>query len=253
MLICGWLLSCAVWGQTLTLATMEYPPYMTNQNGHPEGTVIALLDEVFARMKLTANYQFVPWARALNDVQYGHVDGLFTIKKTASREQWLTYPVSVLLRQDYHFFILKGSAFSFDGNLHAIDRFTIGVVNKTAYGQVFDNAVQNRTLTRLDYANSHLQSFKKLLGHRVDAVICSKQVGLQLVSRLHAEDQVVINGPSVNQEGSYIVFTRQRDFTRLARQFDQTLNAVIQDGTYARIMQQPLPTAPVAPASPPSR
>lgn len=238
LLLCGGLLSGPGWTEPLRLATFEYPPYMTNQNGHAEGLMIDLLNEVFSRMAVKVEYEFLPLARAINDVQYGQVDGLFTLKKTATREQLLTYPLSMLLRQDYHFFTLKNSEFSFDGNLQAVAPYSIGLLNKASYGRLFDDAVKSHTLTRLDYANSHMQSFKKLLGHRLDAVICSKQVGLALIHHLHAEDQIKISGPKVSQEGSYIVFTRQRDFTRLAHRFDQTLISVIQDGTYARIMHQ---------------
>lgn len=223
------------WAKSLDLATYDYPPYMVNQTGQPSGLVIELLTEAFHRLHVEVRFSFMPWARALEKVRYGEVDGLFTIKKTPEREQFLLYPQHILISQQYYFFSRKGTDFSLNGDLAAISRFKIGVVNKTAYGKVFDTAVNNQLLTRLDYANDYLLTFKKLQAGRVDAVICSKLVGLQIIRELHANQEIQTVGPMVNEEGSYLAWTKVRDYQALAERLDQTLSQMQLDGTFSRI------------------
>ena len=171
----------------------------------------------------------------LNMLTHGEADGLFTIKKTPEREATMLFPKTPLIVQDYVFFVRKGSPFRFDGEYASLGQASIGVVNATSYGGRFDEAVKAGKFARLDAAPTYEQTFKKLLAGRVDVVICSRLVGLSVLSTLDAVDQVEISGPPSETTGSYLVFTRKKDWGAVANRLDKALEAMSKDGTLARI------------------
>lgn len=222
----------------LRLLTLEYPPYINRAGDRAEGLVVEIVNEVFSRMGNRIDIQFYPWSRSLRMLESGQADALFTIKKTPERETTMLFPRESLISQDYVFFKLKTSRFNFDGNYGSIAETSIGVVQDTSYGARFDEAVRQGYFKRLDSAPNYELTFRKLLGGRVDAVICSHLVGLEILKKLGALDQVVVSGPPSETTVSYLVFTRGKDHTKLAALFDQHLAAMKKNGVIAKITAQ---------------
>ena len=166
----------------------------------------------------------------------GQADAFFSIKKTLEREQTMLFTQRALMSQDYVFFVRKGTSRRFTGRFDSLADVRIGVVSATSYGSRFDAAVQAGAFKRLEPVTSHETNFRKLLAGRIDAVICSRLVGLYYLDLLNGIDEVDIGGPIVETTFSYLVFTKQRDFTALSQQFDQALDAMEHDGTLKRMI-----------------
>ena len=221
--------------QLLQLATLEYPPYITQVDQKPQGFVVDIVETAFARIGRPIQIEFFPIARGQLRLLNGQADAFFSIKKTPEREQTMLFAQKPLMSQDYVFFVRKGSRRHFDGHFASLAGASIGVVSATSYGSRFDAAVQAGAFLRLEPVTSHETNFRKLIAGRVDAVICSRLVGLYYLSLLDGLDAVEVSGPVVETTQSFLVFTRQRDYTALARQFDLTLEGMEQDGTMRRL------------------
>ncbi|MYN26764.1 substrate-binding periplasmic protein [Duganella levis] len=221
----------------LTLLSFDYPPFMepTAAPVPASGMAVDIVVEAFRRMKVPVRIVFYPLARGLAMLEAGQADGIFTIKKNPEREARFLFPVRPLLSQDYVIFVRKDSNITFDGDLKSLEHLSIGVLNKSSYGPVFDGAVQTGLFTKLEVANSHEGNFLKLLAHRMDAVVCSRVVGIALLKRLNAEDAAVVTGPVLESAPSYLMFNRQLVSPELVRRFDVTLAAMQDDGTLADI------------------
>ena len=63
-------------GQTLTLATLEWEPYI-GPNMKNNGYVFEIVEQALKRSNITVDIRFFPWARAVNTAQSGKRDGLF--------------------------------------------------------------------------------------------------------------------------------------------------------------------------------
>lgn len=220
----------------IKLATQEYPPYIVQDGNSAKGLTVDIVKEVFSRMKRNISLEFYPWARALAVLESGQVDGLFTIKRTPERESTMLFPNESLISQDYVFFVLKNSKITFDGDLSKLNEVSIGVVDKTSYGGKFDTAAKNGEFKKLDPASNNEMTFKKLLAGRVDAVICSRLVGIEFLEQLGGLDKVKVAGPPVETLVSYLVFSRKRDNTQLAAAFDKAISSMKKDGTMAKIL-----------------
>lgn len=225
--------ACAA--EPLRLVTFEYPPYIKQASHGAQGLAVDIVKEAFARMEQPISIELYPWARIVKMTEDGRADGLFTIKKTPARSTTMLFPQKPLLNQDYVFFVLKDSKFQFDGQFSSIADARIGVVYATSYGPRFDNALRRGELKKLDPANNYVLTFRKLLGGRIDAVICSRLVGLEILKNMNAAERVQVSGPPVETVASYLSFTLKHDHSRLAAEFDRTINAMERDGSMRRI------------------
>lgn len=218
------------------LATFEYPPYAQQTNGQAQGLAVDLVREAFARMKRPVVIEFYPWSRSVRLLEADAIDGLFTIKKTPERMSRLIYPNKSLIRQDYVFFVRKDSRVRFRGDFSDLSAATIGVVMSTSYGQRFDDAAARGVFARTVSASSYELIFRMLVGGRVDAVICSRLVGIEFVRRLAAGRLIEISGPPVETALSYLVFAPKN--AALAPAFDSVVTTMERDGTLERILSR---------------
>ncbi len=219
----------------LKIATLEYPPYIQNASGKARGLFPDLVREAFRRMGRPIEITFYPWSRSLALLEAGEASALFSIKKTAEREAKFRYPRETLFSQDYVFFVRKNSGVHFDGNYASLAKARIGIVRNNSYGTRFDEAAKRKTFFRLEVAYDYEHCFRMLLLDRVDAVMISRQVGLNYVKKLGAEERIVVSGPPSETAYSYVIFTRAYDTTALAEAFDQSMASMRKDGTLARL------------------
>ena len=128
----------------------------------------------------------------------------------------LNYPNKPLIRQDYVFFVRKGARTRFNGDFADLSAATLGVVMGVSYGQRFDDAAARGAFRKLEAASSYELIFRMLTGGRVDAVICSRLVGLEFVRRIGADGLIEISGPPVETALSYLVFSADKRNAALA-------------------------------------
>ncbi|WP_177187867.1 substrate-binding periplasmic protein [Formivibrio citricus] len=232
----------------MILATQEYPPYIINTDQGAQGLAVDIVRTAFSRIGQPVKFEFYPFARGLNMVLNGEADGFFSIKKTPERESSLLFPKKALINQDYVFFVRKDSKWRFNGSLDSLADARIGVVHATSYGNRFDSAVQAGRFKKLDPASNNTMTFRKLLAGRVDAVICSRLVGLYYLRMLNGLNDVEVSGPPIETTVSYMVFSRHKDYASLSRHFDQAMESMERDGTLEKMFAtHQLPQARIPP------
>jgi polar amino acid transport system substrate-binding protein len=224
--------------KALRLVTFEFPPYMVLENKSAKGLTIDIVKEIFTRLGKEIKIDFYPVSRSLTMLEGGDADAMFTLKKTPEREASMLFPKETLVSQDYVFFIPKNSKFAFNGDLSSMADASIGVVDKTSYGPRFDTAVKAGKFKKIESASTFELTFKKLLGGRMDAVICSRVVGIAILKNIGGLDKVKVSGPPCETIASYLAFSRKQDNTELANNFDRIVAAMKKDGTMAKILKK---------------
>jgi polar amino acid transport system substrate-binding protein len=207
----------------ITLATLEYPPFIYSDGNQVKGPIVDKVVTVFDKLGIKVNLQILPIARGLLMVKNGEVDGFFSLKKTPERENDLLFTTVPLVTQRFVFFIHKSLNLHWNGNLEELKNYRIGVVSKTSYGPIFDKCIKNGILTNIDEAQSFELNIKKLIAGRIDLVINSYDVGEYLIKKLGAENQIIAIEPPIDTINSYLAFTRKRDYASLATNFDNIL------------------------------
>jgi polar amino acid transport system substrate-binding protein len=236
--ICCCILHLSAIDKPIQIVTFDYPPFMSNDNGIISGINIEIINEVFSEMQQSITITFFPVSRCLKMMENNETDGMFSLKKTPERENSMIFPTESLLIQDYVIFKSIDSDFSFTGDLSSLVNVTIGVVDNTSYGPLFDNAVNNKVLLNIDSAPSFELTFKKLIAKRMEVVICSRIVGLTILKELGYQDNIVISGPIVEIVPSYIAFSKKENGKKLAESFDDVMKKIKINGTLEKILSK---------------
>jgi polar amino acid transport system substrate-binding protein len=208
----------------LLIATLEYPPFVYSENNGVKGPLADKIRAVFSQLGITVVIRIYPISRGLLMVQTGEVDAFFSLKKTPEREKKLLFTNEPLIKQPFVFFARKDSDIKWNGNIQDIKDYTIGIVSNTSYGSVFDGYVKQRALRNLEEAQSFEKNVSKLIAGRVDLIINSYDVGLELIKKLHAEDNIIALLPPVEIVHSYLAFTRAKDYSKLVGEYDAVLS-----------------------------
>jgi polar amino acid transport system substrate-binding protein len=220
---------------SLNIATLEYPPFIVQNNNKAEGEIAETVREIFIRLGYSTNIKFYPAARGLAMLSAGNVDAMFTLKKNKEREKTMLFPSQPLLKQDFVFFVRNDSNIIYDGNLSSLFNERIGIVNQTSYGRRFDDALGKELFKKIEVSQSFENNFQKLIAGRMDVVINSRDVGISILKKIGAVNKVKITGPPIETVFSYLAFSKKKDYKHLSNEFDKTLLIMKKDGTIDRI------------------
>jgi polar amino acid transport system substrate-binding protein len=209
--------------KNIVIATLEYPPFIYSDKNQIKGPIVEKVKEIFDKLGVNVTIKILPIARGLLMVKNGEVDAYFSLKKTPERENVLLFTETPLIKQPFVFFTKKDSNVKWFGSIADIKNYRIGVVSQTSYGMVFDGYVKGGLISNIDESQSFELNIKKLIAGRVDLVINSYDVGQDLIKKLHAENEIIALIPPVEVINSYLAFTKVRDYSYLANQYDNLL------------------------------
>lgn len=217
-----------------SFVTLEFPPIeSTGKDGKVEGIAVEIVTTIMNKLGHTVHIKAYPWTRALDMVQEGKADAIFTCYETPEREDLLDYCTQALLPQVIYLYQKKGTDIAFDGNLEALQGKRIGVVSTISYGNKFDGS--KRTL-HVEKANQLEQNFHKLLLGRLDLVVCNGFTGNYTILKMGLNDEIVRVPHEVETVPSYVAFSKKRKLLTLRDQFDRQLMEMKADGEYAKIL-----------------
>ena len=222
--------------EELRLVTLQYPPYEFESNKVVEGVAVEIVKEVFRRMNQPIKIELLPWSRAINEVETGGADGIFTLYKTSERELFLDYSNEILMPQTVSLFVLRDSDISFDGDLQKLSKYKFGVVRGVSYGKKFDLAVKTGIINNLEDVTVGEQNFMKLAAYRIDIVISNKYGAIDIINRLGKAPDIKELLPELESVPSYIAFSKKKDLLKLRNDFDRILKNMKEDGSYDQII-----------------
>lgn len=226
-------LSFCLNAETIKLVTSPWPPFEYEKNGKLKGTDIEIINEAFKRMKKDVNIKIYPWKRCVAMVKNKKADGIFTLRKTSEREEFLIFPNEVLSYSANVFFRKKGLPAKFTGKLSDLSGKTICITAGYDYGKDF----MKSKLFKLD-AGGHddALNFKKLLAGRSELFLCDKLVGSYELKKLGFIDKIDFLPTPLSKFDMFLAFTKNN--SALAKEFSKALKSMKSDGTYDKIISK---------------
>ena len=97
-------LSFAARGEKLRIVTEPWAPYVYEENGVAKGIDYEVTAEVFKRLGIEVEWQFLPWKRCLAMLEQGLADGVLDIFRTEQRDAQLFYPSEPLSQVEFVLF-----------------------------------------------------------------------------------------------------------------------------------------------------
>lgn len=227
--------SACAGGPVVPLVTGEWPPYVS-QELPGQGPITEIVVAALAAVGCRASVQFAPWKRCEWMLAEGKAFGAFPYVRNVAREKTFAFSQPFIRLED-RFFYLKGRLPGFDyKGSESLRSLLIG----GAIGYHYEQPLREAGL-RVDWASDIRASFRQLIAGRVDVVIEERWVGQTIVSELLG-DQACMVGMTRDHfsltENSLMVSRAYPDSARLLLRFNQGLEKIRADGTYARILQR---------------
>lgn len=254
LLLCGMLIfsACTTTTQTPTLTPIPsstpvvpapsntirivfdvtYPPYMYAENdqgaSQAMGLYPTLIEAVFQRMGMQVEMISLPWKRALEMGEKGEaaVAGIYK-----NEQRLLIYDYSEPIYTEHlYIYVKKGASFSYE-TPEDLKGKTVGVIRGWSYGDLFDKAREAGSFS-VEENVSNIANFEKLLLGRLDCIIVDELAAKQILQQQGYEGQVEQLPTPVTTNDTFLVFVKPSQQTELLKQFNETLAAMRQDGSY---------------------
>ncbi len=223
--------------QTIKLASTEWEPY-TGTSLPDHGYFSEIVSKAFERMGYQVEFEYYPWARALQTTQRGNIDGLMTADFTAERSELLDFTIPVQTIREV-FISLHDSPVTFNGNLDSLKGYTIGIMRGSAQADKLLAADIDVELV----ATQH-QNVKKLVLRRVDAILLPEEVFFTILKQIdpdYSKSKFTVQAPAFTTYDMHVAFSKNRAWHKqFTQDFNQGLQLIIEDGTYHVIQQKHL-------------
>lgn len=207
------------------------PPFMFGTPAQAEGLYPELIVAAFERMKRPVQVSAKPWKRALAELDIG-IAAVAGIYKTDERVRKYDFSDPLFTeRIAVYYNVTRPVHFK---ELQDLYGKRVGVLLGWSYGDAFDRA-RNEHKFVVEEVYSDSQNFDKLAQGRVDAVLAIEQVGAMQLRNIRFS--AIERSPAVLVEKTtHLAIPRQMNTGGLLTEFNQAMQDLRKDGTYARIL-----------------
>jgi len=216
----------------IQIYTENSPPGNYMRQGKLTGFAVAVVREIQKRTGHTNEIQVVPWARGYNMALTQPNVALFSTTRLPQREKRFKW-VGPLYRQNWGFYAKKGAKISIRSLEDAKKIARIGTYHKDAKEQF----LTKQGFKNLVSTNTNISNIKRLIQGSIDLWVSSdfnmpylaRQAGI-------SPDQLELVY-AFREVNNYIAFSIQTP-DPIVRKWQQTLDAVKNDGTYTAFHTQ---------------
>lgn len=216
----------------ITMCTLNWEPYY-GEDLPRDGFFTEIVRTAFERAGHTVEVEFMPWARAMLEVEQGDRDILLGAYYNEERAK--TYIASESIYTDEVGLVtLEGTGISQFDSLRDLSAYTIGYGRGYSVNEEFDNA---------EYLNkepekSQVLNLRKLYAGRIDMIAGSFSSIRYLANQEgHDVDRMAFLEPPLKENTLHIMVSRAiDDGDQLLADFHEGLRSIRADGTYDRIL-----------------
>lgn len=228
LLVC---LSCSAQAERLRVVSDDWAPYIYEHNGQPQGIEYEVASEVFKRLGVQVDWEFMPWKRCLAMVEQGQADGVLGIFQNDARKVFMVFPDEPLSAVE---FVLLGRR----GQHRAVNRLEdlAGLTIGTSPGYDYGAAFSQSTLFKREPAPTHEANFGKLMLGRIDLLVTDSRVGRYLRRQMGLQQQTEQLPLLIDRQNQYLGLARKPGREQLARSFADELRRFKQEPAYAQLI-----------------
>lgn len=218
----------------IRLATLEWSPYVSEELEN-YGFAAEIVAAAFTRMGYEVQFDFMPWARVLQEVEQGRYDGGFPAYY--SEERTKTYLLTDAFTEGPIGFYKRADSDITYQTLEDLIPYKIGIILGYVNTPEFDAA----DYLQKEAAENEEQNLRKLLLGRLDLVVIDKFVAASIIAESipEAKDNLVFLNPPLEVKTLHVVLSRNTENAeqKLA-DFNEGLRQIMADGTITQIMEK---------------
>jgi polar amino acid transport system substrate-binding protein len=216
--------------ERLRLVSDDWAPYVYQQNGQPRGIDYEVTTQVFKRLGVEVEWQFLPWKRCLAMIEQGLADGIVDIFQIDARRPFLIYPSEPMSDVEFVLFQARSRRHTVT-SLNDLAGLSVGTSPGYTYGAAFNGSSRFRR----EAAPTHEANLGKLVLGRIDLLITDRRVGRYLMRQLGLEQQVEELPLLISRQTQYLGLTRKPGRESLAQAFAEELQRFKQEPAYTAI------------------
>ncbi len=214
---------------------MNWPPFY-GESLKGKGVFSNIVISAFTNAKYSISISFVPWARALRDVETGRMDGLLGAYKTDERVATMYYSNPVYFAEEVFFQLSKKNEIEYK-TLADLKPYRIGTITGVSNSVEFDEATYLNKET-----SSNLDSLiKKLLNGRVDLIVQGKLVVIDHMNKQYPtrKNEILQLHPPLVKRPLYVTIKKDRvNSLKIIKDFNHSLNNLVKSGKLRQILKE---------------
>lgn len=196
--------------ESITIASDNWCPFNCEPNSPLPGYMVEIAQKVFQAKGHKIVYKIIPWARAVRMCRAGKINGVIGGYKEDTPD--FIFPKEEQGMIGFQFFTLKENNWHYNG-LNSLSAISLAVIRDYAYSESLDNYISKHfsesNLVQVMSGETPLeQNIKKLLKHRVDAVLETGPVFWYTVQCMGVDKgKIKSAGIAVQPKPAYIAFS----------------------------------------------
>ncbi|WP_306146616.1 MULTISPECIES: ABC transporter substrate-binding protein [unclassified Roseibium] len=220
--------------QDIRIVTEEFPPYNYSDNGLAKGLSSEVVQAVLAETGLTAEFLFLPWARAYLTAQNTKNTVIFSIGRIPEREDLFEW-IGVIAPYNTSLCKLASRTDLTIESLSDAKDYSIGV----SVEDVIYQYLKSQNFTNLDIVGEDILNIRKLALSRLDLIAFDEaafqyyldleDINPALFDRIYRLDDI--------SGGLYMAINKDSD-PELIQSLKGGLEAIKADGTYEQILNR---------------
>lgn len=220
--------------QDIRIVTEEFPPYNYSDDGFAKGLSSEVVQAVLAETGLTAEFLFLPWARAYLTAQNTKNTVIFSIGRIPEREDLFEW-IGVIAPYNTSLYKLASRTDLTIVSLSDAKDYSIGV----SVEDVIYQYLKSQNFTNLDIVGEDVLNIRKLALSRLDLIAFDEaasqyyldleDIDPALFDRIYRLDDI--------SGGLYMAINKDSD-PELIRSLKSGLEAIKADGTYDQILNR---------------
>ena len=220
----------------LLILTEEDPPYsFTGDDGEPAGFAVEVTSEIMKRIGSTDKINVVPWARAYKLIQEKKDVVVFSMSRTAEREDLFQW-VGPIVENDWVFIVKKDSKLKINNLEEAKKVNAIGSVREYAWTKY----LEGKGFTNIEAIDDRKQNVLKLNADLIDKFLNFDSSYRKEIEEngLNPDDyKILYRFYSVQM---YIAHSKNTD-PAIVNKWQKAFEQMIADGSFKRIHKRWLP------------
>lgn len=230
------LASGPVWAKTYKVALAQIPPYAMKGKEGATGILVDLTRETFKRMGQEVEFNFVPWARAIQYVQIGRVDAIAPFFRNREREDYVHFPPKGLVDMELSLFQKKDQGLKIKVLEDAIG-YRVVKVNKASLGDKFSRLV-DEGLLKLEVVQNTDLGINVLLAGRADYLASVKNIALYAAKNSGKASLIEVAGPALDVMDAYLAFSKVTTDQKFVDRFYAEFVKLQKSGYHKQIVKQ---------------
>lgn len=221
------------YGQTQLVLGAEdsWPPY-SDKNG--QGISTNIINAAFLKVGIKPKIQVRNYARVLQDVKAGILDGGYNVTRQHNTEQDFIFGREPILQAKAYWYFPVTNKVSFKSVDKVPDKFRVGCIIDYEYGDVYE---QERHRFREVKVPRQAQLIRMLQQGRIDAALMFEEEAHQTLMEMGLADTAIQKGMYNHTSDIYLAFSRKNAHSvEHAKLFDQGIKKLKETGEYGQLL-----------------